>query len=126
MPRKKADARDLTSPFDRRWRWLAHPIFLASVATLAINDHVLKGHYPSWWTGKLSDIAGVVVVGMLAAVLLGVRRGLLLTGTGFVLLKTISGVGGKPVLDATDLVAVVFLIPIASCSGLSIGAEMDP
>ncbi|WNG39655.1 hypothetical protein F0U61_42760 [Archangium violaceum] len=26
---------------------------------LGVNDHVFKLHCPSWWTGKLSDVAGL-------------------------------------------------------------------
>lgn len=39
-----------------RWRALAHPAFVASVAVLALNDHVLKARFPGWWTGKISDL----------------------------------------------------------------------
>ncbi|MFA6032867.1 MAG: hypothetical protein WC889_08220 [Myxococcota bacterium] len=30
------------------------------MAVLAVNDHYLKIHHPSWITGKLSDFAGMV------------------------------------------------------------------
>lgn len=39
----------------------SHPLFLISIAILLLNDHVLKGAYGSWWTGKLSDLAGLVL-----------------------------------------------------------------
>ncbi len=32
---------------------------LLAVAVLALNDHLLKALYPGWWTGKLSDLAGL-------------------------------------------------------------------
>ncbi len=32
---------------------------IVAVALLLLNDHVLKAAYPSWWTGKLSDVAGL-------------------------------------------------------------------
>ncbi|OJT18746.1 hypothetical protein BO221_39105 [Archangium sp. Cb G35] len=38
---------------------LLHPLVFASVALLVVNDHVFKLHCPSWWTGKLSDVAGL-------------------------------------------------------------------
>lgn len=38
---------------------LLHPLALAAVALLLLNDHVLKAAFPSWWTGKLSDLAGL-------------------------------------------------------------------
>lgn len=40
-------------------RALGHPLSLASVALLLVNDHVLKRAYPSELTGKLSDFAGL-------------------------------------------------------------------
>lgn len=39
---------------------LLHPISLVAVGVLLLNDHVLKTYYPSWVTGKLSDMAGMV------------------------------------------------------------------
>jgi hypothetical protein len=39
---------------------LLHPVPLFALATLIVNDHVLKLRYPGWVTGKLSDIAGMV------------------------------------------------------------------
>lgn len=39
---------------------LLHPIAVASFALLALNDHVLKARWPGFWTGKLSDLAGMV------------------------------------------------------------------
>jgi hypothetical protein len=29
---------------------------------LLVNDHLLKVHYPSWLSGKLSDVAGLVLL----------------------------------------------------------------
>ena len=39
---------------------LLHPIAILAIATLALNDHYLKEQFPSWWTGKLSDFAGMI------------------------------------------------------------------
>jgi hypothetical protein len=39
---------------------LLHPAPLAAIALLVINDHLLKPAVPGWWTGKLSDFAGMV------------------------------------------------------------------
>lgn len=39
--------------------YFIHPIPLFAVALLALNDHFLKTKYPSFLTGKLSDLAGV-------------------------------------------------------------------
>lgn len=63
-------------------RALVHPLWLSSLAVLALNDHVLKGAsiLPSAVTGKLSDFAGLIVAPLLLAVLLRARtqRGWLL------------------------------------------------
>lgn len=39
---------------------LLKPVVLAAVALLLVNDHLLKGAWPGWLTGKLSDFAGLV------------------------------------------------------------------
>lgn len=41
---------------------LLHPLTLAALATLALNDHLLKRVCPGWFTGKLSDFAGVLLL----------------------------------------------------------------
>jgi len=40
---------------------LLHPIAIASLGLLIVNDHVLKGAFPGPITGKLSDFAGLVI-----------------------------------------------------------------
>lgn len=37
-----------------------HPVAVAAVFVLALNDHVLKHAYPGFVTGKLSDVAGMI------------------------------------------------------------------
>jgi hypothetical protein len=39
---------------------LLHPIPLAAIAVLIVNDHFLKTAYPGLITGKLSDFAGMI------------------------------------------------------------------
>ncbi|MCX4247902.1 hypothetical protein [Paraliomyxa miuraensis] len=71
---------DDPSPALRPSRALLHPLWLGSLAVLVLNDHVLKGAslLPSVVTGKLSDVAGLVVAPVLLAALCRVRsmRGL--------------------------------------------------
>jgi hypothetical protein len=57
-------------------RALLSPAWLLALALLLANDHWLKhaGLAPGWLTGKLSDLAGMVVAPVLFAVLLRVRR----------------------------------------------------
>lgn len=54
---------------------LLHPAFLAAVVLLVVNDHVLKGSglLPAAVTGKLSDVAGLVVAPVAVGALTGVR-----------------------------------------------------
>jgi hypothetical protein len=40
---------------------LLHPVALVALAVLVLNDHVLKSMLPGLVTGKLSDVAGLVV-----------------------------------------------------------------
>lgn len=56
-------------------RALLHPVWLASLALLVANDHVLKGSglLPSALTGKLSDVVGLIVAPVVLAAVLGVR-----------------------------------------------------
>ncbi|GMU08969.1 hypothetical protein ASNO1_52220 [Corallococcus caeni] len=44
---------------------LLHPWVLVSVLLLVLNDHVFKARWPSWWTGKLSDVAGLAMFPLL-------------------------------------------------------------
>jgi hypothetical protein len=41
---------------------LVHPIPVGALIVLLLNDHVLKATYPSWLTGKLSDVAVLVLL----------------------------------------------------------------
>jgi quinol monooxygenase YgiN len=104
-----------------RWRVLGSWPFVTSVAILLINDHVLKARFPGWWTGKLSDVAGVAMVGLAASVLLGMRSGVVTAALGFGALKTMPGVaellrpvlGGVTLRDTSDLIALVVLLPVS-------------
>ena len=78
-------------------RALLHPAALAAIALLVLNDHLFKHRFGGWWTGKLSDVAGLAVFPLLLAAaieLLGRpmgRRGVTavaaLTGTMFAAIK---------------------------------------
>jgi hypothetical protein len=48
----------------KRWPGsrLLHPLALLALATLVINDHWLKHAHPSFLTGKLSDVAGLLLL----------------------------------------------------------------
>jgi hypothetical protein len=50
-----------TAGAERTLAWLGHPVTLLSLVLLLVNDHLLKDAYPGLATGKLSDLAGLVV-----------------------------------------------------------------
>ena len=56
-------------------RALGHPAFLVALAVLVLNDHSLKGSgvLPGWFTGKLSDFAGLLVAPAVLIALAGLR-----------------------------------------------------
>ncbi|MEW6028058.1 MAG: hypothetical protein ACOYZ8_14945 [Chloroflexota bacterium] len=117
---------------------LQHPLTLASIVILLLNDHVLKIHTPSWLTGKLSDFAGLFFFPFIVAAGLSLvlskfdissqHIGKIAFGfvaVWFVLLKTVPLINsltaqfaslfiGSPtrlVLDITDLLALTVLFP---------------
>ena len=40
---------------------LRHPVVLVMLVMWGVNDHYLKAVYGNWWTGKASDVCGLVV-----------------------------------------------------------------
>lgn len=111
-------------------RALLHPLWIASLVALIVNDHVLKGSglLPGVVTGKLSDFAGMIVAPALLAALVGVRTrdawlrshvavGIVFAGiqlsSGFAALWSATmGLVGHPWVitsDPTDLLALPML-----------------
>lgn len=79
--------------------WLCHPATLLALVVLLVNDHVLKAAFPGLLTGKLSDVAGLVLAPPLVAVLLTLLMprlparaaawvGLVAVGAGFAMVKS--------------------------------------
>ncbi|MEU7973980.1 hypothetical protein AB0B48_18285 [Micromonospora sp. NPDC049089] len=79
--------------------WLCHPATLVALVLLLLNDHVLKVAFPGPVTGKLSDVAGLVLAPPLVAVLLtllvprlpsraAALAGLVAVGAGFAVVKS--------------------------------------
>lgn len=52
--------------------WVAHPVTLLGTGLLLANDHLLKTLWPGPVTGKLSDVAGLVVLPPVLALLVSV------------------------------------------------------
>jgi hypothetical protein len=124
--------------FQKSLRCLQHPATWLSISMLIINDHILKGLYPSWITGKLSDFAGLFFFPFLVAASLSFllqkfkipsrRVGEIsfgFVGIWFVLLKTfplvnslttsltslLLGISTTFVLDPSDLIALFAMAP---------------
>jgi hypothetical protein len=116
----------------RAFAWLTHPVTVAALALLIVNDHLLKAAFPGWVTGKLSDVAGMVVAPPLLAALAGLvapRAGfrrlaagaIVAVGVGFTIIKmwsygsTLASEAWSLITpslvraDATDLLALPFL-----------------
>lgn len=53
-----------------RNKYLLNFVFLVCVLTLFVNDHYLKFKFSNWLTGKLSDIAGIIILPLLFAFLI--------------------------------------------------------
>ncbi|SEG77110.1 hypothetical protein SAMN05444920_104449 [Nonomuraea solani] len=87
--------------------WLCHPVTVAGVLVLLVNDHLLKQAWPGFVTGKLSDVAGLVVAPALLAMLFWRRADLaatVLTGLLFTLVKS-TETGAELASQAWTLVA---------------------
>ncbi len=104
---------------------ILNPIFLTGLLVLVVNDHWLKMQYPGVLTGKLSDFAGLLIFPLFLAYLCpGSAKAMpLMTGLGFIFWKspastplidwynTWAPIGITRVVDYTDLVALVMLLP---------------
>jgi hypothetical protein len=98
---------------------MTSPVFVAALVVLVVNDHLLKGLWPSLITGKLSDVAGLVIVAIVLSVIVGRRPAIIASAVGFAALKAVPGVnelaspllGGTTLTDRTDLLALAALAP---------------
>lgn len=111
--------------------------FLLALVLLVANDRIFKGLWPGLVTGKLSDLAGMIVGPVVVAEILrffGVRRqasaviGLAVSATYLTVinvstsaaalaaggLASLTGVSQQIVVDSTDLIALAVL-PITWC-----------
>ena len=50
------------------------PVFLLALVLLLLNDAWWKWEFGNWWTGKLSDFAGLFAFGLVAALWVGRSR----------------------------------------------------
>ncbi len=97
---------------------MLHPLTLISLFVLVLNDHFLKWAHPSWVTGKLSDVAGMVLAPLVLSVATRHKSPTLCAlavALVFTLTKTWSPANhawcatlGPLVKDPTDLIALPF------------------
>lgn len=57
--------------------FLLDPVILVALALLLVNDHYLKAQWGNWWTGKLSDAAGMTLFPALLVALAELSRRML-------------------------------------------------
>ena len=109
------------TPRDKHW--ILNYVFLGCLILLFLNDHYFKYVYTSWFTGKLSDAAGIVLLPLLLVFLIpGLRRySIALSGVLFVFWKSPCSQGlinfynahsflpTSRVVDATDLYVLLLL-----------------
>jgi len=96
-------------------------VFIIGILVLLLNDHILKDQFGNWFTGKLSDFAGLVVFPLFLKYVFSFsgRKAVLLTVVGFVFWKSpisqpfIDGVNSlsnykiNRVVDYTDFIAFI-------------------
>jgi len=100
-------------------------VFISCLIVLFLNDHLFKFQYTSWFTGKLSDIVGIILLPMLLTYLFPKlkQNSVFVAGLFFAFWKspfsesfikiynTISPISIHRVVDYTDLL-VLLLLPI--------------
>lgn len=111
----------MTTP--RNKYYLLNSVFLVCLFILLLNDHYLKYESPSWLTGKLSDVAGIIILPLVIAFIfptLG-RHSTWISAVLFVFWKSplsqelidlynqFSPVETSRIVDFTDLYALLFL-----------------
>lgn len=65
---------------------LLHPVFLICLLLLLVNDFAWKYQYPNWFTGKLSDFAGLVIFPVLFSAFFNKYKKIIFIITGFLFL----------------------------------------
>lgn len=81
---------------------LLHPLLIGSLFLLLLNDAFWKAHYPNMLTGKLSDVAGLVVLPVCCRVLFPNASKLLLLLSCAVFFLWWKSPLSQPVIDALN------------------------
>lgn len=99
---------DRPGPMRAALAWLAHPVSVVALVALVVNDHVLKAAFGGWWTGKLSDVAGLVFFPALVAVALA-AVGTVVRGAGGSVARPAHGDFSRLGLGAVALTGIGFV-----------------
>ena len=105
-------------------RLLLHPVFLISLFLLLINDLSLKYEFHNWFTGKLSDFAGLYVFSIFFIVVLPFNKIYVLLSSAVLFVWWKSSLSGEfisywngvmpfqinRVIDYSDLLALLVLL----------------
>ena len=100
-----------------RFAIVASPGFIAAVLLLVANDHVLKAGFPGIVTGKLSDVAGLFVVGALAVRFVPSRSTRALGGVGALFIFWKSPLS-QPLIDAWNGVGPFTIVRVVDWTDL--------
>ncbi|MFT4969231.1 MAG: hypothetical protein ACI9O4_000977 [Chitinophagales bacterium] len=106
-----------------RFRIISSYWFIGAVLILLLNDFFLKEYYHNWFTGKLSDFAGLFFLPLFLSVLFPKRIKALLLASGLFFMfwkspwsiglidfiNTVPGFHYARVIDYTDLLALLIL-----------------
>src|SRR6476619_4308728 len=98
-------------------------LFISGLILLALNDHYLKSRFPNWFTGKLSDFAGMFILPMFLLFMFPkiTRNAASISGVFFIFWKLpvsetfinfynqFAPISIVRTVDYTDLVALAFL-----------------
>lgn len=86
--------------------YLCNLPFIVGLAVLLLNDHVLKSAYGTWFTGKLSDLAGLLIFPLFLQFLFGFRKTIwpiIITTIGFLFWKSPLSDGLINVINSSSL-----------------------
>jgi hypothetical protein len=102
---------------NKRHQYLLNVVFLAGLLLLALNDHVFKGAYGNWWTGKLSDFAGVLILPLFLAYVFRLGKRTAVAAT-VVLFTTFKSGYSQPMIDAWNGLGLFHLGRVVDYSDL--------
>ncbi len=95
-----------------RAAFLCNFVFLTGLALLAVNDHFFKEAYSNWWTGKLSDFAGVLLLPLFLKYLTGWRDSIVvgLTAIFFLWWKSAYSTSAIDYFNSLELLPITRII----------------